>query len=232
MTQSPVVGAVLEGHGSQVPDRPGGGAEVAAALVRGRVPGAELRTVRLDITRPPHGAAQARARIVQADPQAQGGLLGVEVSVWDDQGITEEGTVTLWAPNLAAADLEDRRRVASPEWGRLVAAELEGMPEFSKAADYYDGTIGLLAPGRSVQFKIYKGRVVDVARRTVKGADFTLSASGGTWLDLLTTPTNEFMHRAMDGAFTTDGDGYEYLRTTKLLFQVIDAARAIAREED
>jgi putative sterol carrier protein len=176
--------------------------------------------------------ARFHLRVTQADPAGDGALLRTEVSLIGSGQAVEEGTMVWWVPELDRGDLLDNRRVASPEWGTLVAAELSEMAAFSVAAAYYDGTIGLVAPGRQVQLRIYRGRVIDVARRAVKGADFTLSASGGTWMDLITAPTNEFMDRAMEGEFTTDGDGYEYLRTTKLLVLIVEAARAVARKGD
>lgn len=176
------------------------------------------------------GDGDVDLRVTQLDPDPEGMVVRVEVRLVQGQEVKEDGTLTFHASQGHAADLDDRLRVASPEWGRLVASHLEGMSDFATAAAHYDGTIGWAAPGRQVHFRIYKGRIIDVTRRALKGADFTVKASGGTWLDLITADKNEFMDRAMEGEFSTDGDGYEYLRTTKLLVLITDAARAVAQE--
>lgn len=232
MTIQPVLGAQLETPPGPRPGEPGSLIRAAAELVAGLDPQATLRAANLTLApNPPEdGQVTTRLRVTQADPLRDGVLLQVEAGQFVGVREIESGVLSYWVPEIDPRDIDDRRRVASPEWGTAVAAQLASMPEFATATAYYDGTIGLAAPGRQVQFRIYKGAVIEVARRTVKGADFTLSASGGTWLDLITTPTNEFMDRAMEGEFSTDGDGYEYLRTTKVLVQILDAARTIAQE--
>lgn len=208
---------------------------VSAATELLRAHGLEVQLRGVDLTVQPGldrsgDEGEFSLRVTQVDPAGQEMLVHAEVGLAVDKTVVEEGTLTFLAPVSHVADLDERLRVASPEWGRLVAAQLESMPDFATAAAHYDGTIGWAAPGRQVHFRIYRGRVVDVSRRAVKGADFTVTASGGTWLDLVTAPTNEFMDRAMEGEFTTDGDGYEYLRTTKLLVLITEAARVIAGE--
>jgi hypothetical protein len=158
--------------------------------------------------------------------------------------LTESGDAPLLSGSLGfassdshEAETQARFRFCSAEWGRLVAPLLEANEAFTSATSAYDGTIGLASgvssggPVDEVHFRIYRGRVVGVSRRSVLGADFVLRADELTWLELILGERNDFMDRAMQGAFSASGSGYEYLRLTKVLVQIIDAARAVARED-
>ena len=100
---------------------------------------------------------------------------------------------------------------------------------FAKALASWDGTIGLRAGSEEVQLRIYRGTVVEVSGRAALGATFTLEADELTWLAMVTAPANDFTRRSMRGEFSVCGNGYEYLRLTKPLNVVVDAARALAR---
>ena len=96
----------------------------------------------------------------------------------------------------------------------------------------WDGTIGLRCGidvnGDEVHLRVYRGRVIEVARRALRGATFVLGADAATWLEMVEAPGNPFMRLAMAGRFTVSGDGYEYLRLTAALHRLVDAAREIA----
>lgn len=111
----------------------------------------------------------------------------------------------------------------------------EALSEKADLADdlaSWDGTIGLRSGdgdrGDEVHLRVYRGRVIEVARRSPRGATFVLGADAATWLELVEAPDNPFMRLAMAGRFTATGDGYEYLRLTSALHRLADAAREIA----
>jgi acyl dehydratase len=114
-------------------------------------------------------------------------------------------------------------------WGEALVARLG--PRFAESLASWDGAVGLRAGDHEVQLRIYRGKVIEVSGRAATGATFSLEADEPTWLELVTAPGNEFTRFAMTGRFTTRGNGYEYLRLTAALHQIVDAARALAGEE-
>lgn len=146
-----------------------------------------------------------------------------------DGAVAETGTAIFAAGSEHAADAIPELRFATPEWGEAILPYLESANAFRSAAQAYDGTIGIAGNGSEVHFRIYKGKVIEIGRRSLKGSDFTISASGTTWCQLILGARNDFMDRALRGEFSTTGNGYEYLRLTKVLVLIIDAARAAAR---
>ncbi|MEU6609475.1 MaoC/PaaZ C-terminal domain-containing protein [Streptomyces shenzhenensis] len=119
---------------------------------------------------------------------------------------------------------------ATLPWGKALAALLGSDTRFTASLGSWDGTIGLRCDDREVQLRIYKGQIIDTARRVPHGATFTLCADGLTWADLVTGETNDYMRRAIAGQFTVTGDGYEYLRLNKALFLLFEHARRLACE--
>lgn len=115
-------------------------------------------------------------------------------------------------------------------WGILVRDSLAADPDFASSLATWDGTIGLRCDDREIHLRVYRGRIIDVTRRTPGGATFTFIAPGHTWVDLILGERNDFMRRAITGEFSSAGNGYEYLRLTKPLDIVIAHARAIAQE--
>lgn len=138
-----------------------------------------------------------------------------------------EGTVTVSVPARGEGPDPAGRAFGTTEWATEVVAALG--PDFADATATWDGTIGLRSGAEEVHLRIYRGRVVDVTRRAPLGATFTLGASELTWTELVTGPVNDFMRRAMLGQFEVTGSGYEYLRLTKVLDQLITSAREVAR---
>lgn len=147
----------------------------------------------------------------------------------DEQGrAVHEGSITVLVPASSADHPEDESALAfcTRPWGQSLAARLADNQRFSAATATWDGSIGLRAGPDEVQLRIYRGRVVDVSARTPHGATFTIEADPHAWMELLTGPTNDFMRRVMStDAFTVRGSAYEYLRLTKALVLLIDAAR-------
>jgi len=149
--------------------------------------------------------------------------------VGEDGAVAETGTAVFASDDEHPADAATVLRFATPEWGQAILPQLEASEAFRSAVQAYDGTIGIAGNGAEVHFRIYKGKVIEIGRRALKGSDFTVSASGTTWCQLILGERNDFMDRALKGEFSTTGSGYEYLRMTKGLVLIIDAARAAAR---
>ncbi|MHA6622615.1 MaoC/PaaZ C-terminal domain-containing protein [Pseudonocardia sp. DLS-67] len=163
------------------------------------------------------------------------GVIGRHVLVRDQQGvIVQEGeTAALVTARDAAGD--DGRRIgrAFPDagWARHLGERLAASSAFTTATSTWDGAIGLRFGEDVVQFRIYRGRVLDAGARTPAGPAFVLGAPDITWVRLLTGPVNDFTKRTMRGEFTVSGSAYEYLRLTGALVALVDEARAFAREE-
>ncbi|QBJ97124.1 hypothetical protein ERC79_15080 [Rhodococcus sp. ABRD24] len=115
-------------------------------------------------------------------------------------------------------------------WGVLVRDSLAADPDFASSLATWDGTIGLRCDDREIHLRVYRGRIIDVTRRTPGGATFTFVAPGHTWVDVMLGERDDFMRRAIAGEFSSTGNGYEYLRLTKPLNIIIAHARTIAQE--
>lgn len=173
--------------------------------------------------------------ITRVRPGAGGGsLLSASVSLRAEDGtVLEQGSCEFSSPEAPGAEAAGRYQFGTVEWGKALVPYLARNEQFTAAIASYDGTIGLAAGAGEVHFRLYKGTVLEVVRRAVHGADFTLEADDSIWVELILGGRNDFMDRAMKGQFRTRGSGYEYLRMTKALVCIIDAAReAAATGED
>ncbi|MEE2030580.1 hypothetical protein [Rhodococcus chondri] len=153
------------------------------------------------------------------------------VRLLDDAGSVRESGTETWlldSPEDAAPTPE--LDFCTAEWGAALRDSLESDRDFTSSLSTWDGTIGLRCGDRELHLRIYKGRIVDVTRRTPHGATFTFVAPAHTWVDLVLSDGNDFMRRAISGEFSSTGDGYEYLRLTKPLNTIITHARALARK--
>ncbi|QGK71002.1 hypothetical protein GIY23_17060 [Allosaccharopolyspora coralli] len=122
------------------------------------------------------------------------------------------------------------RAFGTVAWGSALAELAADDERFTSAIASWDGTIGLRCGADETQLRIYRGRVIDVSRRSPHGSTFTLGADESEWTELLTGDDNDFMQRAMRGRFQVSGSGYEYLRLTKVLHTLIDHARTLAQQ--
>jgi hypothetical protein len=120
--------------------------------------------------------------------------------------------------------------VGSVEWGKRVAERLASNAAFHSTTRPFDGAIGFSAGPDEVNFRIYRGKVVEVARKSVTGPTFVIDAPELTWLELLTSPVNDYFRRTMTGAFKIRGDGFQYVRMIKAIMLILDDARAEAAE--
>ncbi|WP_427004525.1 MaoC family dehydratase [Pseudarthrobacter sp. H2] len=149
-----------------------------------------------------------------------------------DNTVLQQGTSAFLVQARGAADVPPELQFGTAAWGQALIPYLDNDKEFTAAIASYDGTIGLAAGEEEVHFRCYRGRIIEAARRSLLGADFTLGADEYTWTQLILGDTNDFMQRAMLGQFTVRGSGAEYLRMTKVLIRLVDAARAAARKDN
>ncbi|MEJ2890126.1 hotdog domain-containing protein [Actinomycetospora aeridis] len=136
----------------------------------------------------------------------------------------QEGTTAAMIAARSAGPDPVGRAFGTVGWAEALTDKADLADELAS----WDGAIGLRSGDDEVHVRIYRGRVVEVARRSPRGATFTLGADAATWLELVEAPDNPFMRLAMAGRFTVTGDGYEYLRLTSALHRLADAAREIA----
>jgi acyl dehydratase len=146
-----------------------------------------------------------------------------------DGEVVQEGTTAALLLARGAGPDPVERAFGTVAWGKALAERLAGDDRFAQALASWDGTIGLRAGTEEVQLRIYRGAVVEVSSRAALGATFTLEADELTWLAMVTAPVNDFTRRSMRGEFSVRGNGYEYLRLTRPLNVVVDAARTLAR---
>jgi acyl dehydratase len=143
----------------------------------------------------------------------------------------QEGTVTM---EVRAREIRDPdedpvgRAFGTTGWAEALARRLGDDQRFASAVASWDGGIGVRCGDDEVHLRIYRGRILNVSRRSPHGATFTVEADELTWTELLTGPRNDFIRRAMAGQFEVRGSGYEYLRLTKALAVLVDAAHALA----
>ncbi|WP_243770054.1 MaoC/PaaZ C-terminal domain-containing protein [Amycolatopsis acidicola] len=156
------------------------------------------------------------------------GVVNRHVKLLNQDGVTvQEGTTAVLVRARDSGPDPAGRAFGTVAWGEAVVERLGA--EFAAATATWDGTIGLRSGDHEVHLRIYRGRVLEVTRRTPLGATFVLGADELTWTELITGEHNDFMRRAMRGEFEVSGSGYEYLRLTKALALLVDAAREVAR---
>jgi hypothetical protein len=167
-------------------------------------------------------------------PAENAGAVQWHARVRDDHGHTvQEGTIEVLLPARAGRNVAaeaPRLTFCSRAWGEELGRRLADDEDFRSATATWDGTIGLRAPRHQVHLRVYRGRIIEVAGRTPLGATFTLEGPEWLWTELLTGPSNDLFRRAMSGnSFTVTGDAYEYLRLSRALIVLVDAARELAK---
>ncbi len=164
----------------------------------------------------------------------QAGILGRHFSLRKGDGaVVQEGTSALLvqardetpAPDWIATDF------CSTAWAELLLSRLADSAGFQEATGAFDGGVALAAGREVVQFRIYKGRIIDVGRSMPTAPRFTLSGTELAWTGLVTSSRNDFIARTSRGEFSVSGNAYDYLRLTKALVFLWDAVRDLARSE-
>jgi len=116
-------------------------------------------------------------------------------------------------------------------WAHVLGMTLTRNEEFVSATRPMDGAMAFRCGEETVQFRVYKGQLVDVARATPAGPTFTVSGSELAWVDLVSAPRNDFIARTMAGDFIATGNTHEYLRFTKAVVSAWDSIRELARRD-
>jgi hypothetical protein len=142
--------------------------------------------------------------------------LNVYLRIVDQHGnhVQEATTSAVIAPpELALYEVE--RDIGSIPWGELLAVELAKSEEFATTTATFDGVFGVRAGESECHFKVYKGRILEVGRRSLLSPNFVIHGAEHHWLHLLLGLRNDVMSRAMDGQFRTAGSAFDYLRLTR-----------------
>ncbi|GAA4930570.1 acyl dehydratase [Actinomycetospora succinea] len=165
--------------------------------------------------------------IVRARRTSSGdrGVVTRAMALRNERGETvQEGTTAAMIAARSAGPDPVGRAFGTVGWAEALTDKVDLTDDLAS----WDGTLGLRSGDDEVHVRVYRGRVIEVARRSPRGATFTVGADAATWLELVEAPDNPFMRLAMAGRFTVTGDGYEYLRLTSVLHRLADAAREIA----
>ncbi|MDH4572847.1 MaoC family dehydratase [Salinicola acroporae] len=146
----------------------------------------------------------------------------------DDQ-VMQEGTSsamvrTRHEPDPSKQTDQDLLGVA---WCKVLAEKLNALDEFRESLQLFDGCIALSSEYNTTQLRIYKGRVIDVGRRTPKGADFTLSGTELAWVELFRSDRVDFVARATHGEFNVSGNVFVYLQITSAIVQLVEVAKTL-----
>lgn len=207
------------------------GTEIAGLVGAAR---ATLVSADLDVIRTSDRAAAVRSALVTAVVPERGAGLRTEITVelGDEESVTARLRLALStadaADEAAAGAASGLLCPGSSGWNTELEARLREDESFARLIETYDGTIGASIGGRPVHIRCYRGQVLEVVTRSVRGADFVLDIPGEVFIDLMSTGDNTFMESAMLGKMRSTGSGYEYLRMTTALVRIIDHARAIA----
>lgn len=164
------------------------------------------------------------------------GVIGRHVVVRNQHGtVVQVGRTS--ALVTARSQIEDEdprlgRAFPTMAWARQLMSRLNDSPSFAMATGTWDGTIGLAFGEDVVQFRVYRGRVLECGTRTPTGPSFVVGAPDVTWTRLITGPVNDFTRRTMKDEFSSSGSAYEYLRMTGAIIALVDEARALAGTTD
>jgi acyl dehydratase len=129
-----------------------------------------------------------------------------------------------------SATRKTNRDVGTKAWAQALADYLHKSAAFTAAVASWDGTIGLRGGEHEIHLRVYRGRIIDVTSRAPHGSTFTFGAPDHVWAELLTAAEGQFERRLLSGKFESTGDQYEYLRLTKVLEIIFEAARALAAD--
>lgn len=164
----------------------------------------------------------------------QAGILGRHFSLANQDGaVVQEGTSSLL---IQARDEHSSRGwiatdFCSAAWAERLVPLLARSSGFQESTSSFDGSIGLGCGREVVQFRVYKGQVLDVGRSMPGGPSFTLSGSELAWTGLARSARNDFIARTSRGDFSVSGNAYEYLRMTKALVSMWDSVRDLAARD-
>ena len=149
-----------------------------------------------------------------------------------DNLVVQEGSSAFLVQARGDADADAshiRADFGSAAWAAELSPLLAAHPGFAAATRTFDGSIGFEAGRESIQFRVYKGVVLEVASATPGGPTFTMSGSELAWIELATAERNDYIARAALGDFQATGNIHEYRRMTKALVAAWDCIRELAQ---
>jgi hypothetical protein len=170
-----------------------------------------------------------------ADP-ADGVLVDQHVRLIDAAGDAVDEAVTSWQAARSELPAPDRTtdEIGSPDWGALLAERLAADPAFASSTATFDGSIGLVSRGSDgttgVEFRIYRGSIIETGRKTLNGPTFAIEADALTWAELVTGRYDDYVRFAARSRFTVRGSGFQYLRLTKTIRILVWHARTMRQE--
>ncbi|WP_432828669.1 hypothetical protein [Dactylosporangium sp. CA-092794] len=213
---------------------------VVLGLVSAAVPCRGAQLVALDWAEQSAATPEDRVHLVSTvvrhGPEGRDAArLVTDLRLVDAAGVEVQRGRARWrVPSVNLAGQDDRARVAfelgSVAWGRRIGERLAGNAAFRSTTTPFDGAIGFSCGTDEVNFRVYRGSIVEVARKAVDGPTFTIDAPELTWLELLTVPTNDYFRRTMTGSFKVRGNGFQYVRMIKAVMLILDEARAEVAE--
>ncbi|MCR5979369.1 hypothetical protein GDN83_16800 [Gordonia jinghuaiqii] len=218
---------VLERDGLTVPPGSQSFGIVLAGLLTDPIPDAERTTLNWSVDNRITTVDRVQVTTVVTRVAVDG--IERHIRLIDDAGQVRESGTETWR-SATRVEPVPSLDFCSVEWAAALRDRLHADDAFTSSVSTWDGTIGLRCGAREVHLRVYKGRVIDVTRRTLLGATFTFEAPADTWVDLMLSVDDDFMRRALRGEFSSSGNGYEYLRLTKPLHAIIHHARAMAQE--
>lgn len=175
------------------------------------------------------GTVHALARIIGIEKHCDSTRFRTYISIVGDHSEANADATVITTSQLT--DIENVASPCSDTWMRAMHSRLSDDQKFLNLIHAYDGTIGLEVDGATAHLRCYRGKIIEVSKRSISGADFTLEIPGNAYLDLMDHTSNDFMKMAMMRKFNSSGSGYEYLRMTSALIRIFDIARALHIEE-
>jgi acyl dehydratase len=148
-----------------------------------------------------------------------------------DGTVLQEGTTAFMVSARGPADAGPESAgldFCGPQWAKDLAVRLTDDAEFAASTRSFDGTVGLQAGTVATSLRIYKGKILEAAPKSLLGSTFTVQASELVWTQLMTGPRNDFIPRTLRGEFSVSGSGYDYLRLTKALMRIWECGREMA----
>lgn len=166
----------------------------------------------------------------QRTASGERGVVGRHVRVLNQEGVeVQEGSTSVLL-RARTSSANPSQALMTPAWSARIADRLNRSAAFASATATWDGTLALAGDEDETQLRIYRGKVLEAGHRTPQGPTFTVLASDLTWAQLMSSGSNDFMRRAMLGAFSVKGAAYEYLRLTRAVEILIDVMRTEFQE--
>lgn len=158
------------------------------------------------------------------------GVVGRHVRIRNhNDDVVQEGTTSVLV-HAQGGTARPERELFTRAWAEGLAARLNTHAAFQAATATWDGTFAIACDDDEIQFRVYKGRVLEAGQRSPNGPAFIVKAEEIVWVELFTGEENDLMKRAMKGQLSVSGSAYEYLRLTKALTALVDVVRGFYRE--